>query len=197
MTQDVGGTRGDMVVGGYVVVLPTTPHPASGLPDTIVTVSHCQTDAPSHELFGWFTDAEEAAAACVGTPGARVASVGIDRRDTGWFLQQYGGPEAELFDVLREMQPFPGGGVLLGHEVVGVGAIFFVHSWHCHDYAGWVQDELGVTVNALGLVAGHGDAERVRDWMLALPLEHQPAPVTWIVVGIAVPAGDVLAASVA
>lgn len=188
----------DLVIGGFVIVVPAAPPsaPGSGLPDRILTVSHCLMDAPEHDYFGWFTDGDEAEIRRGGAADARTVTVVIPRDEAERLVREYGGPMMPYFDLLRRGDPVPDGTALLGYEVVGVESSLSFHSWHCHDYAAEVRVALGVTVNGHGLIDDRADAVRVRDWMLARSPREQPAPVPWVVVALAEHLGDVAASEV-
>ena len=90
-----------------------------------------------------------------------------------------------VFPLLDLRLPLPEDAALLGHEVIGCEPTFSFHSWHCHDYAQDACEALGIGVNQRGLISDHADALRILEWMLARPMDQQPAPVSWTVVTIA------------
>lgn len=187
------GGEDDLVVGGYVVAVPAArpSAPGSGMPARILTVSHCIMDAPEHDLFGWFTDADEAEARRRDAPDALTVAVVIPQDEAEQLVRECGGPSMPYFDLLRRREAVPTGTALLGYEVVGVESSLSFHSWHCHDYAAEVRAALDVRVNRHGLIDGQADAVRVRDWMLARPPREQPVSVPWVVVALAEHRGGV------
>lgn len=184
--QSERGEVDDLVLGGFVIVVPARQPSGdgAGVPERILTLSHCVMDAPGHDFYGWFTDAEEAESRRREEPFARTVVVAAPRAEVETLLRECGGPSMPYFDLLRRSERLPLGAALLGYEVVGVEEPLSFHSWHCYGFPADVRDALGVHVNAHGLVDDLTDALRVRDWMLARPPDEQAPDIPWVVVAL-------------
>jgi hypothetical protein len=171
-----------LVVGGWVVASPTA-LPAGlsrEIPDPFITISYCLADGlVTPEFYSWFQNLDEARSAAIAP--ADVIGVGLTPADAETFMAEVSSDAP--FEQLKRGQVATAP-ALLGYEIVGAEQLFWLHSWHCHQYAELAARDLGVDVNGLGLIDDYEAAVRVRTWMLNQPSEDQAAPVPWTVVAL-------------
>jgi hypothetical protein len=177
------------VTAGYVVASATR-RPAEfdpGVPDPFLTISWCLADGlVVPEYSGWFQSREEAEDAVRrGPAGSLLIAVGMTPQD-GQDLVRGMSEEPSHFRLLTSGRALPSEAAFVGFEIVGAESGLNLHSWHCHGYAPEAQRDLGVQLTGDGLLRTYEEAVRVRQWMLAMPPDEQPAPVPWAIVRLGI-----------
>ncbi|WP_027341393.1 hypothetical protein [Hamadaea tsunoensis] len=183
----------DFILAGFVAAprwhIP--PESRAGLlPATVATVSDCLVDCvPASEeplTEPWHHDLATAHAAARAA-GVYALSMNLAPPETAVLLDRFGGWGPADFHPLWRRLTHPVAappGMPLGFEVVGFEA-GDLHSWLCNDLQRDAWEQLGITVNELGLLDDLDQARAVAvmadrdpgteevDWIAALVIEHQ------------------------